>query len=104
MTAGTRAVGSGDATPTPIALTIDLLGDRLTLAILREAFVDHVRRFSQWIELTGAPPAVLTSRLNALVEAGLMVREPQSAELDRHHYLLTELGLATWELLVSIWS
>jgi DNA-binding HxlR family transcriptional regulator len=93
-----------EAQASPIALTIDLLGDRLTVAILREAFVDHVRRFSRWIELTGAPPAVLTSRLSALVEAGLMVREPQSAGLDRYDYLLTDLGLATWEFLVSVWS
>lgn len=90
--------------PSPIALTIDLLGDRLTVAILREAFVDHVRRFSRWIELTGAPPAVLSSRLNALVEAGLLQRDQQSAGTDRYDYLLTDLGLATWEFLVSVWS
>jgi DNA-binding HxlR family transcriptional regulator len=95
--------GAATSSSSPIAQTIDLLGDRLTVAILREAFVDHVRRFSRWIDLTGAPPAVLTSRLNALVEAGLMVREPRSAALDRHDYLLTELGLATWEFLISVW-
>jgi DNA-binding HxlR family transcriptional regulator len=98
------AASTAAGSPSPIAQTIDLLGDRLTVSILREAFVDHVRRFSQWIDLTGAPPAVLTSRLNALVEAGLMVREPRSAGLDRHDYLLTDLGLATWEFLVSVWS
>jgi DNA-binding HxlR family transcriptional regulator len=98
------AVDTAAVLPSPIAQTIDLLGDRLTVSILREAFVDHVRRFSQWIDLTGAPPAVLTTRLGALVEAGLMVREPRSAGVDRHDYLLTELGMATWEFLVSIWS
>lgn len=90
--------------PSPIAQTIDLLGDRLTVVILRDAFVDHVRRFSAWIERTGAPPAVLTSRLNALLEAGLMERRPQPGSYDRHDYLLTDLGLATWEFLVSVWT
>ncbi|GAA4471881.1 winged helix-turn-helix transcriptional regulator [Rhodococcus olei] len=90
--------------PSPVAQTIDLLGDRLTLAILREAFVDHVRRFSQWIDRTGAPPAMLTARLNALVEAGLMERRPQPHGGDRHDYLMTELGVATWEILVSLWA
>lgn len=88
----------------PVARTIDLLGDRLTVAILRDAFVDHTRRFSQWIERTGAPPAVLSSRLGALVDAGLMERRPQDGAYDRHDYLLTDLGLATWEFLVSVWT
>lgn len=88
----------------PVAQTIDLLGDRLTLAILRESFVDHVRRFSQWIDRTGAPPAMLTARLNALVDAGLMERRPQQHGGDRHDYLLTELGIATWEILASVWA
>ncbi|MDL9948904.1 helix-turn-helix domain-containing protein [Gordonia sp. ABSL11-1] len=100
-------VGEGDpvaVSPSPIAQTIDLLGDRLTVVILRDAFVDHVRRFSDWIERTGAPPAVLTSRLSALLDAGLMERRPRPGAYDRHDYLLTELGLATWEFLVSVWS
>ncbi|MBF6182177.1 helix-turn-helix transcriptional regulator [Nocardia otitidiscaviarum] len=74
------------------------------MAILRDAFVDHVRRFSDWLDRTGAPPAILTSRLNALVDAGLMRRSPRSGGYDRNDYLLTDLGLATWELLVSIWT
>ena len=53
----------------------------MTVAILRDAFVDHIRRFSQWIERTGAPPAVLSSRLNTLVDAGLMERRPQEARI-----------------------
>ncbi|WP_418345897.1 winged helix-turn-helix transcriptional regulator [Rhodococcus pyridinivorans] len=90
--------------PRPVAQTIDLLGDRLTVAVLRDAFVDHVRRFGQWIDRTGAPPAVLSSRLNALVDAGLMERCPQAGGHERHDYILTDLGLATWEFLVSVWS
>ncbi|MFE6861429.1 winged helix-turn-helix transcriptional regulator [Nocardia sp. NPDC057668] len=80
-----------------VAATFDLLGDRLTLTILRLAFVEHARRFSQWSERTGAPPAVLTARLTALVDAGVLARE--GAE-----YRLTGLGLAVWEILVCVWS
>ncbi|MGW0046857.1 helix-turn-helix transcriptional regulator [Nocardia cyriacigeorgica] len=98
------AEAGAPAAPSPVAQTIDLLGDRLTLAILREAFTDHVRRFSQWIDRTGAPPAMLTTRLTALIEAGLMERRPQSDGSDRYDYLLTELGIATWEILVSVWA
>ncbi|MFG1797595.1 winged helix-turn-helix transcriptional regulator [Nocardia sp. NPDC049149] len=88
----------------PVGATFDLLGDRLTLTILRHAFVNHTRRFNQWIERTGAPPAVLTARLTALVDAGVFVRTPQPGSPDRFDYLLTDLGLATWEILVSIWG
>lgn len=99
--------GAGPAPPHPtvsgvtnsVAATFDLLGDRLTLTILRLAFVDHARRFSQWSDRTGAPPAVLTARLTALVDAGVLERTPERSE-----YRLTELGLATWEILVCVWS
>ncbi|KAA8882096.1 helix-turn-helix transcriptional regulator [Nocardia colli] len=97
-------IDPGQPTPHPVAATFDLLGDRLTLTILRHAFVNHTHRFNQWIERTGAPPAVLTARLAALVDAGVFVRTPQAASPDRFDYLLTELGLATWQILVSVWS
>lgn len=81
-----------------VAATFDLLGDRLTLTILRHAFVDHARRFTQWAERTGAPPAVLTARLAALVDSGVLERG------DGPEYRLTERGLGTWEILVCVWS
>ncbi|MFJ9370364.1 winged helix-turn-helix transcriptional regulator [Nocardia sp. NPDC101769] len=88
----------------PVAATFDLLGDRLTLTILRHAFVDHARRFTQWADRTAAPPAVLTARLAALVDAGVLVRAPRPGSADRYEYRLTDLGLATWEILVCVWS
>lgn len=88
----------------PVAATFDLLGDRLTLTILRHAFVHRARRFNQWMERTGAPPAMLTARLGALVDAGVLVRTPQPGAADRHEYRLTALGLATWEILVCVWA
>lgn len=97
-------VAATPATQSPIAQTIDLLGDRLTIAILRDAFVDHVRRFNQWIERTGAPPAVLTSRLNDLVEAGVLARRDDLPGRDRYDYWLTDLGMSIWEFLISVWA
>ncbi|GAB2533424.1 winged helix-turn-helix transcriptional regulator [Nocardia heshunensis] len=88
-----------------MAATFDLLGDRLTLTILRHAFVDHTRRFTQWADRTGAPPAVLTARLAALVDAGVLERVPLAGRSgERSEYRLTDLGLATWEILVCVWS
>lgn len=88
----------------PVAATLDLLGDRLTLTLLGHAFRNDTTRFTQWLDLTGAPPSVLTDRLAALVDAGVLRRTPQSAGSERHDYLLTDLGLATWPILVSMWG
>ncbi|WP_245717248.1 winged helix-turn-helix transcriptional regulator [Nocardia jejuensis] len=87
-----------------VAATFDLLGDRLTLTILRHAFAGRARRFTQWLDHTGAPPAVLTARLAALVDSGVLERSPVPGTPDRFEYRLTELGLATWEILVCVWS
>ncbi|MGW5230202.1 winged helix-turn-helix transcriptional regulator [Nocardia niigatensis] len=90
--------------PNSVAATFDLLGDRLTLTILRHAFVDRARRFTQWADRTAAPPAVLTARLAALVDAGVLARTPRPGSADRYEYRLTGLGLATWEILVCVWA
>ncbi|MFI6870210.1 winged helix-turn-helix transcriptional regulator [Nocardia sp. NPDC050406] len=88
----------------PVAATFDLLGDRLTLTILRHAFTHRARRFNQWMEWTGAPPAMLAARLNALVDGGVLIRVPREGGAERYEYRLTELGLATWEILVCVWA
>lgn len=88
----------------PVAATFDLLGDRLTLEILRHAFLHHTRRFNQWLDRTGAPPAVLTTRLTALADARVLVRVPQPGRSDRFEYRLTGLGLSIWEILVCLWA
>ncbi|MDV3220451.1 helix-turn-helix domain-containing protein [Intrasporangium sp.] len=86
----------------PVTATFDLLGDRLTLAILRSAFLNQTRRFGQWLKETGAPPAMLSERLNTLVEQGLLLKEEASS--TRGEYLLTEKGLSVWPILVALWN
>lgn len=76
-----------------MALAADLLGDRWTLLILREAFYG-VRRYDDMREDLGAPRSMLTDRLACLVKRGLMERrtyqEPGSRK--RQAYVLTEVG------------
>lgn len=101
MIEGPRA----ETVPTrPVVRAVDLLGDRLTVSILRDAFVERARRFGDWARSTGASPAVLSSRLRDLVEHGLLERRSQQGHPHRSSYLLTPLGLATWSFLVSIWT
>ncbi|HUZ75992.1 MAG TPA: winged helix-turn-helix transcriptional regulator [Chloroflexota bacterium] len=76
----------------PIARTLDLLGDKWTLLIVRELLRDR-RRFRD-IEagLPGIPPNLLSYRLKALEAAGLVTREYFREMPPRVEYLLTREG------------
>lgn len=74
-----------------IARTLDLVGERWTLLVMREVLLG-VNRFDQIAKNTGAPRNILTSRLTALVEAGLLTRRPYSDRPPRSEYVLTEAG------------
>jgi DNA-binding HxlR family transcriptional regulator len=70
---------------------MDLLGDRWTMLVLREAFVG-VRRFTEMQRDLGVARNVLTHRLNMLVEAGVLERRQYQDRPVRHEYRLTERG------------
>ncbi len=77
--------------PCPIGRASRLLGDRWVILILREAFLG-VDRFDDFVNRLGINRAALTSRLQWLVEAGLIARDPPDAKRGR--YFLTEGGRA----------
>lgn len=76
-----------------LAVASDLLGDRWTLLVIREAFYG-VARFDDLAADLGAPRAALSDRLRALCDAGVLekvaYREPGRRE--RHEYRLTACG------------
>lgn len=74
-----------------VGRALELVGERWTLLILREAFFG-VRRFSQLARNLGIPRPTLSSRLRMLVEVGLFDRVPYSSDPERHEYRLTEAG------------
>lgn len=82
---------------------LNLIGDGWILRILRDAF-RGTRRFSDWQSQLSIPRSVLTSRLERLVEAGIMQRrEYQTAPL-RHEYVLTAMGRDLWRLYLAAWD
>ena len=91
------------AAPNAIGSTLGLLGDEWTLLIVRYAFAG-VRRFGTWKAQLGISDAVLSSRLTALVDAGLLRREPYCTRPARFEYHLDVPGQHLWPVLVSIWS
>ncbi|HZQ63775.1 MAG TPA: helix-turn-helix domain-containing protein [Gaiellaceae bacterium] len=74
-----------------IARTLEVVGERWTLLIVRDVFLG-LRRFDQLQENLGIARNVLTDRLNRLVEEGIVERVPYSERPTRYEYRLTEKG------------
>ena len=72
----------------------DLIGDRWTLLIIREALYG-VTRFDAMHEDLGAPRTVLSGRLKKLCEIGVMTKRPykEPGKRVRHQYVLTSKGV-----------
>jgi DNA-binding HxlR family transcriptional regulator len=76
----------------PIARTLDIIGDRWTLLIVRDLFMGSTR-FNQFLESSvGLPPKLLSDRLRKLEEHGLVERAVYSLHPLRAEYRLTEKG------------
>ncbi|MGY1595141.1 winged helix-turn-helix transcriptional regulator [Geodermatophilus sp. SYSU D00965] len=86
-----------------VAGALAVVGEKWSLLVLREAFLG-VRRFADFQRVLGAPRAVLTDRLNTLVDQGLLRREPYQAqgERQRHEYRLTQKGIDLYPALVAL--
>jgi DNA-binding HxlR family transcriptional regulator len=74
-----------------VGRALELVGERWTLLILREAFFG-VQRFGQLARNLNIPRPTLSSRLRTLVDVGLLDRVPYSRDPERHEYRLTEAG------------
>lgn len=78
----------------PIASTLDLVGDKWSLVIVRD-MVTGKKRFGEFMASPeGIKTNVLTSRLRRMEEAGLVMRQAYQANPQRFEYLLTERGEA----------
>ncbi|WP_416263980.1 winged helix-turn-helix transcriptional regulator [Curtobacterium flaccumfaciens pv. flaccumfaciens] len=77
----------------PIARSLDVLGEKWTLMIVRDA-IGGSTRFSQFQQSLGIPREVLTARLASLVDGGVLERttyKPEGARA-REEYVLTDAG------------
>src|SRR5215831_1025683 len=84
-----------------ISRSLVLLGDRWTLAIVKQAFA-RTRRFEEFLAALGISRALLSDRLNRLVRAGALERVPYESNRLRHEYRLTEAGLALYPILQAL--
>jgi DNA-binding HxlR family transcriptional regulator len=82
-----------------LARSLEIIGERWTLLIVRDAFYG-VRRFGDFVGHLAIPRAVLTERLTTLVDAYVMER----VQGDHGHpeYVLTDKGLRLWPAVRSL--
>ncbi|MGW8762611.1 winged helix-turn-helix transcriptional regulator [Streptomyces sp. NPDC055815] len=88
-----------------LARSMEIVGERWTLLILRDAFYG-VRRFGEFAAHLGVPRAVLTDRLATLTEAGVLTRRPETGTGRREVYGLTPKGVALWPAVraLTVWG
>jgi DNA-binding HxlR family transcriptional regulator len=84
-----------------LARTLETIGERWTLLIVRDAFYG-VRRFSDFQVHLDIPKAVLSDRLNGLVEGGVLERRPDPDHAGRQLYELTAAGRDLWPVIHSL--
>jgi DNA-binding HxlR family transcriptional regulator len=83
-----------------IARALELIGERWSLLIIRDAFLG-VRRFEAFQADLGVARNVLSSRLARLVDEGIFEKREYQERPARHEYRLTEKGIALWPVLVT---
>jgi DNA-binding HxlR family transcriptional regulator len=84
-----------------IARTLDIVGERWTLLVLRDACND-VRRFEDFALRLPIARNVLTTRLQTLVPHGILERERYQERPARYEYRLTAKGRELYPVLIGL--
>jgi DNA-binding HxlR family transcriptional regulator len=94
-------INTTDQTLCPVARAEAEVGDRWTVLILRELFMDS-HRFEELQAQSGATPQMITTRLKKLEADGLVKRRVYSKRPRRHDYHLTEKGEAFYPVVLAL--
>jgi DNA-binding HxlR family transcriptional regulator len=84
-----------------IAQTLDVVGDPWTLLIVRDALFGTTR-FDDFRRSLGIPRATLATRLDTLVDHGVMERRRYHERPERHEYVLTDKGRDLRRVMISL--
>ncbi len=84
-----------------VARALEVIGERWTLLIVRDAFYG-VRRFNDFQVHLDIPKAVLSDRLSGLADDGILERRPDPEHAGRHIYVLTPAGRDLWPVLHAL--
>ena len=81
-----------DAQVCSIARALELVGERWSILIVRDALFAGVTRFNDFQHNLGIATNILKARLDGFVAAGLMERRPAGGQPGQQEYVLTEKG------------
>ncbi len=84
-----------------IARTLEVIGERWTLLIVRDAFYG-VQRFNDFHAHLDIAKAVLSDRLTGMVDHGILERRADPLHGGRHLYQLTAAGRDLWPVLHAL--
>jgi DNA-binding HxlR family transcriptional regulator len=74
-----------------IARAMEVVGDRWSILLLREAYYG-TKRFDEFQYYLGVAPNILSARLKKFLDHGMMTRVPLPEHGGRHEYVLTKKG------------
>jgi DNA-binding HxlR family transcriptional regulator len=86
----------------PVACSLDLLGDRWTLLVVRDLWFGRSRFKDFTASPEGIPTNILSERLERLVKHGVAEKVPAADGTKRLGYQLTEKGKALGPVLAAI--
>ena len=84
----------------PVARTADLVGDRWSILVIRDA-MDGARTFTDFLQRTGIARNILTDRLRKLTASGLLTQVDASSG-TRKLYQLTDAGTDLFPVIVAL--
>ncbi|PTR34208.1 HxlR family transcriptional regulator [Luteibacter sp. OK325] len=85
----------------PVGRSLDVMGDRWSLLIVRDAF-DGVRRFGDFQRGLGVARNILADRLRKLVDADVLVSQPAADGSAYQEYVLTRRGESLFPVVVAL--
>jgi DNA-binding HxlR family transcriptional regulator len=85
----------------PVARSVDVIGDRWSLLVLRDVF-DGIHRFGDIQRNLGVARNILSGRLARLVEEGILETRPASDGTTYQEYVLTAKGETLFPVMVAL--
>ncbi len=76
----------------PIASSLDLIGDKWTLVLIRDLYFGATRYGDFLASPEGIPTNLLANRLKTLESHGIVTKEPYQTRPTRYSYRLSEMG------------
>jgi DNA-binding HxlR family transcriptional regulator len=85
-----------------IARSLEVIGERWSLLIMRDAVFGHATRYNDFQRNLGIASNILKARLDGFVDTGVMHRRKYSEQPELYEYILTDKGRSLAPVLVAL--